>query len=302
MVSCTPPRYHGFMKTHEFTQGRDYDRIADAIHYLVAHREEQPELAEVAGITGLAPHHFQRLFTRWAGVSPKKFLQYMTLGDAKSRLAGSASVLDAALDSGLSGPGRLHDLFVTINAATPGDFKARGAGLQFRYGYHPSPFGECMITTTERGVAGVSFVGSKDRAQLLSEQQFGWERAEWTRDQDATAKVMPMIFPVDRPADTESSPLPVFLRGTQFQLLVWEALLKIPPGALVSYGQLANHLGRPDSARAVGTACGANRVGLLIPCHRVIRDTGVITGYRWGPEKKRAILAWEAAKETVRAA
>jgi AraC family transcriptional regulator, regulatory protein of adaptative response / methylated-DNA-[protein]-cysteine methyltransferase len=165
VVSDSKPRYHAFMKTPQNTQSRDFARISDAIHYLVTHREEQPELADVADAAGLAPHHFQRLFTRWAGVSPKKFLQYMTLRDAKQRLAGSASVLDAALDSGLSGPGRLHDLFVTINAATPGDFKARGADLRFRYGLHPSPFGECMVTITDRGVAGVSFAGDKDPAQ-----------------------------------------------------------------------------------------------------------------------------------------
>jgi AraC family transcriptional regulator of adaptative response/methylated-DNA-[protein]-cysteine methyltransferase len=269
-------------------------RIAQAIHYLVQHREDQPELADVAHAAGLAPHHFQRLFTRWVGVSPKKFLQYMTLGAAKERLTASASVLDAALDAGLSGPGRLHDLFVTINAATPGEFKARGAGMEFRYGFHPSPFGESMITVTERGVAGVSFTGQKSRAELLAEQQNGWDAARWTEDAAAARPYLSSIFPeAETPAP---EPLSVFLRGTQFQLLVWEALLRIPPGALVSYGQLAAHLGRPKSARAVGTACGSNLVGLLIPCHRVIRDTGVVTGYRWGPEKKRAILAWEAAR------
>ena len=278
---------------------RDYDRIARAIHFLVDNQETQPELAEVAAAAGISPHHFQRLFTRWAGISPKKFLQFLTHHDAKTRLANSASVLDAALDTGLSGQGRLHDLFVSLSAATPGDFKARGSGLTFHYGFHASPFGECMVTTTERGVAGVSFCGDKNREALLQEQQAGWEHATWIHEATLTAAVMPRIFPSNTTPSSITDPLPVFLRGTKFQLKVWEALLKIPTGALVSYGQLASHLGQPNSARAVGTACGSNLIGYLIPCHRVIRDTGIITGYRWGPERKRAILAWEAARSAA---
>lgn len=280
--------------THNAAAARDFDRIADAIRFIIDNREEQPELADVAAAIGLSPHHFQRLFTRWAGVSPKKFLQYLTHRNAKAMLANSASVLDAALDSGLSGPGRLHDLFVTLSAATPGEFKTRGAGMTFRYGFHPSPFGECMLTVTERGIAGVSFAGSKSRPALVAEQRAGWESAEWREDAAATAPLLPRIFPVGRAAGTD--PLPVLLRGTRFQVMVWEALLKIPVGSVVSYGALAERLGRPNSARAVGSACGANLVGYLIPCHRVIRDSGAITGYRWDPERKRAMLAWEAAR------
>ncbi len=276
---------------------RDFARIADAIGYLVAHREDQPELADVAEAAGLSPHHFQRLFTRWAGISPKKFLQFLTHRHAMDLLHGSASVLDAALETGLSGPGRLHDLFVSLSAASPGEFKARGAGMTFHYGFHPSPFGECMVSVTARGVAGVSFTDPFSREELLAEQRLGWENAEWIEDPAAVAGYLPRIFPLAASGTGNTTePLPVFLRGTAFQLRVWEALLRIPAGSVVSYGGLAAHLGQSRGARAVGTACGANRVGFLIPCHRVIRETGIITGYRWGPEKKRTILAWEAAR------
>ncbi len=275
---------------------RDFDRIAGAIDYLVRHREDQPELIDVAEAAGLSPHHFQRLFTRWAGISPKKFLQYLTHRHAMELLDGAASVLDAALETGLSGPGRLHDLFVSLSAASPGEFKSRGDGMTFRYGFHASPFGECMVTITDRGVAGVSFTDPFSREELVAEQQEGWENARWIEDPAASTTYLPRIFPLAQPAVAESASLPVFLRGTQFQIRVWEALLRIPAGQVVSYGQLAAHLGQPKGARAVGSACGANRVGFLIPCHRVIRDTGAITGYRWGPDKKRTILAWEAAK------
>lgn len=294
-------RYIRRMNTDTITpaaaiSGRDFERIASAIGYLVAHREDQPELADVADAAGLSPHHFQRLFTRWAGISPKKFLQYLTHRHAMELLAGATSVLDAALDTGLSGPGRLHDLFVNLSAASPGEFKARGRGLTFRYGFHPSPFGDCMVTVTDRGVAGVSFTEPFSRDELLPEQRQGWENAEWLEDPAASGAYLTRIFPLATETSADPAPLPVYLRGTQFQLQVWEALLRIPAGAVVSYGQLAAHMGRPGSARAVGSACGANRVGFLIPCHRVIRDSGVITGYRWGPEKKRTILAWEAAR------
>ena len=272
---------------------RDYQRIAEAIRFVTERREDQPELADVAGAVGLSPPHLQRLFTRWAGVSPKKFLKYLTLADAKARLDASASVLDAALDAGLSGPGRLHDLFVSVDAVTPGEYKARGAGMTFTYGFHPSPFGECLAVTSRRGLTGLAFVTDEGRDAVLEDQQTGWDAATWRPDQKATAGAAEAAF-AEAPAGGEG--LSLLMRGTPFQIKVWEALMRIPAGALTTYGNLAQHLDHPGAARAVGTACGANRLGYLIPCHRVIRDTGAITGYRWGPDRKRAMLAWEAAK------
>ena len=272
---------------------RDYERIAQAIRFVTEHREDQPELVDVAGAVGLSPHHLQRLFTRWAGVSPKKFLKYLTLADAKARLDASASVLDAALDTGLSGPGRLHDLFVSVDAVTPGEYKSRGAGMTFTYGFHASPFGECLAVTTARGLTGLAFVTEAGRDAVLDDQRSGWDAATWRRDQNATQAAVRAAF---TDGSAAGAGLSVLMRGTPFQVKVWEALLRIPTGHLTTYGNLAQRLDHPGAARAVGTACGANRLGYLIPCHRVIRDTGAITGYRWGPERKRAMLAWEAAK------
>lgn len=271
----------------------DFQRIAEAIHYLVEHQEDQPELGDVAAVTGLSPHHFQRMFTRWAGLSPKKFLKHLTLAAAKARLDASASVMDAAFDAGLSGPGRLHDLFVSVDAVTPGEYKSHGAGMTFRYGYHPSLFGEVIVVMNERGLAGFGFTAEMGREPALREQQRGWAMADWRHDQKATEGIAENIFAGPHASET---PLSVLMRGTPFQIKVWEALLKIPSGSVISYGDLANRLGHPAAARAVGTACGANRVGFLIPCHRVIRDTGAVTGYRWGADRKHAMLAWEAAK------
>jgi len=270
---------------------KDYDRIADAIRFVVDHREDQPELADVARAAHLSPHHLQRLFTRWAGVSPKKFLKFLTLADAKARLDASASVLDAALDAGLSGPSRLHDLFVTVDAVTPGEYKSRGDGMTFHYGFHPSPFGECLIVVSARGLTGLAFVTEDGRDALLCEQQVGWENATWLEDHTATAAHASRAF-----ATSAVELEPLLLRGTPFQIKVWEALLRLPLGTVTTYGNLAAHVASRQSARAVGTACGANRLGFLIPCHRVIRETGAITGYRWGPERKHAILGWEAAR------
>lgn len=286
--------------TPSFPTGRgDYERVAGAIRFLVDHREDQPELADVAGAAGLSPHHFQRVFTRWAGVSPKKFLKHLTLAAAKERLDASASVMDAAFDAGLSGPGRLHDLFVSVDAVTPGEYKRHGAGMVFRYGFHPSPFGEAIVVTGERGVTGCGFVTDTGREAALAEQKVGWESAVWLKDAKGTADAARAIFAATGDA---ARPLSVLMRGTPFQVKVWEALLRIPGGAVTSYGDLAERLGHPRAARAVGTACGANRLGVLIPCHRVIRETGAVTGYRWGPERKHALLAWEAAKADAEAA
>ena len=271
----------------------DFQRIAAAIHYLVDRQEDQPELEDVAAVVGLSPHHFQRVFTRWAGLSPKKFLKHITLDAAKNRLDASLSVMDAAFDVGLSGASRLHDLFVTVDAVTPGEYKSQGNGMVFKYGFHPSLFGEVIVVVSERGLAGLSFTTEIGRTQALAEQNNGWDRATWKHDQKVTNSYAEQVF---SGAPNPTVPLSVLMRGTPFQIKVWEALLRIPSGKVISYGVLANRLGQPTAARAVGTACGANRVGFLIPCHRVIRETGAITGYRWGADRKHAMLAWEAAK------
>jgi len=280
------------MSTPPEFDARDYQRIAQAIDYVVENRLEQPELTDVADAVGLSPYHFQRLFTRWAGVSPKKFLQYVTLSDAKQRLDDSASVLDAALDAGLSGPGRLHDLFVAVEAVTPGEYKARGEGLTFTYGFHASPFGECLIVASPRGLTGLGFVDGGDRAACLAHQQKGWERGDWREDAAATA---PLAVEAFAAVDGRAGKLSLLMRGTPFQVQVWEALLRIPPARLTSYGRLAEAVCTKKASRAVGAACGANLIGVLIPCHRVIRDIGVIHAYRWGVERKRAIIGREAA-------
>ncbi len=274
---------------------RDYDRIAQTIRYLMDNRLEQPELALIASQVGLSEFHFQRLFTRWVGISPKKFLQHLTLADAKKRLAASASVLDATFDVGLSGPGRLHDLFINLQQVTPGEYKSRGAGLAFQYAFHPTPFGECLVVANERGLTGLSFVINGNYDACLAEQKQGWDQANWTADPQTGVQALKTIFALGASKSTNET-ISVFLRGTTYQVRVWEALLKIPVGCVTTYGNLSDKLGTGTrAARAVGNACGANRIGVLIPCHRVIRDSGAVSGYRWGTERKKALLAFEAA-------
>lgn len=279
--------------TPDAQSSRDYRRVETAIRFLADNRESQPELADVAAAVGSSPYHLQRLFSRWAGVSPKKFLQHLTIADAKRRLDASASVLDAALDAGLSGPGRLHDLFVGFDAVTPGEYKSRGAGLVFTYGFQPSPFGECLLVTCRQRLSGLSFVIDGDRDAALVDQAGGWDAADWRPNDAAVAGLGERIF--GSPA-ADRQPLSLLMRGTPFQIKVWQALLRIPPGAVTTYGRIAEAVCTRRAARAVGTACGGNRIGYLIPCHRVIRDTGAITGYRWGRERKLAILAVEAER------
>lgn len=279
------------MTTDTTTEQQTFRRIGQAIHWLVDHYQEQPSLARVAEEVGLSEYHFQRLFSDWAGVSPKKFLQYLTLSHAKERLAACDSVLDAAYDAGLSGPSRLHDLFVAHEAVTPGEWKSMGEGLTVRYGWHDSPFGDCLMAATDRGVCGLGFALPEGRAATEADLLAGWGQARLLKDADATAPHAELAF--GRGGGT----LRLVLRGTPFQLKVWEALMRIPAGAVVSYERLAQHIGKPSAARAVAGAVALNPVSWLVPCHRVIRSTGAITGYRWGPARKRAILAWEAARD-----
>lgn len=269
---------------------RDYFRIEKAIRFLDTHFREQPDLAEVARAVGLSEYHFQRLFRRWAGVSPKRFLQYLTAAHARAQLRRQ-SVLDSAHASGLSGPGRLHDLTLQIYAATPGELRRGGAGVEIRYGFHATPFGECLLALTAKGVCALRFIDGVGRAGALRELQAEWPQARQRAAPIETAGVVQRLFaPADRGA-----PLALHVAGTNFQVRVWEALLRIPRGAVTSYEQLAALSGRPNSARAVGSALARNPVALLIPCHRVIRKTGAFGEYRWGEARKQALLGWEAA-------
>ncbi|MCZ6720895.1 MAG: methylated-DNA--[protein]-cysteine S-methyltransferase [Proteobacteria bacterium] len=276
------------------TLSLDYRRIESAIRYLERNATAQPDLETLARHVGLSEFHFQRLFRRWAGISPKRFLQFLTLSHAKRLLAESHPVLDTAFEAGLSGPGRLHDLFVTYEAMTPGRYKRRGEGLEIVYGFHPSPFGESLLLATEHGVCGLGFTRSEGRAATLAEFKSRWPCARYRPEPAKTAPLAADAFP----RRDGSGRLALSLSGTRFQLKVWEALIRIPAGAVTSYGELARRIGRPGGARAVAGAVAANPISFVIPCHRVIRESGSITGYEWGVPRKRAILAWEAARRS----
>jgi len=267
----------------------DYQRIELAISFLEENFKDQPELKEVAEHVGLSEYHFQRLFTRWAGISPKRFLQFLTKENAKELLK-RGSVLEATYSVGLSSPGRLHDLFVSTEAVSPGEYKTRGAGLLIRYGFHPTLFGEVLIGLTERGICHLSFVQESHEASLLH-LKTDWKNAALVRDASATEALVAPIFSQEE----TTTPIPLYLSGTNFQLKVWEALLTIPQGGLSTYEQIAGQVGHPGALRAVGTAVGHNPIAYLIPCHRVILKMGEFGNYRWGPARKKAILGWEAA-------
>lgn len=274
----------------------DYGRIEQAILFLEKNFREQPDLKEVAGSVGLSEYHFQRLFSRWAGISPKRFLQFLTIEYAKQLLEESKNVLDTTYEAGLSSPSRLHDLFVSCEAITPGEFKNKGDGLSITYGFHPSPFGECLLAVTERGICNLAFVQNDGRASVLDELKRNWPKS--TFGEDAT-QTQPFIEQIFNPVKGGQA-LPLILKGTNFQIQVWQALLKIPAGSVVSYDELAAMMGQPGAARAVGNAVGRNPIGFVIPCHRVIRKIGAIGDYHWNVARKRAILGWEAAKkETI---
>ncbi len=272
----------------------DYERIAAAIHFLDQNVDRQPGLEEVAAELNLSPFHLQRLFRRWAGVTPKRFLQFLTVEHAKQMLEQSRTLLDTSFDTGLSGPGRLHDHFVSMEAVSPGEYKTRGDGLSIRYGIHPSPFGSMFLATTERGICALSFPpdpgAELDEVERL--KRF-WSGAQVEEDRPATGVVANRVFD-HRPDD--GKPVHLLVKGTNFQIKVWRALLNIPQGMLCSYEQIARAVDKPGAARAVGGAVGANPVAYLIPCHRVVRGLGVIGGYRWGTIRKRALIAWEAGQ------
>jgi len=274
-----------------------FERMARAIRWLVARGETRPRLAELASILGSSPCHAQRVFARWVGLSPKQFLGQLTLEAAKARLRAGATVLDAALEVGLSGPSRLHDLFVRLEAMTPGEYRALGAGLELRFGVHSTPFGPALFVTSPRGLARLAFLGAGGLEAALAEARADWPHSRFVEDPGATAALPAAVF-----ARTEdAAPLRVLVKGTAFQVRVWRALLRIPEGAVATYGGLAAALGAPGASRAVGAACGRNRIGWLIPCHRVIRESGALGGYHWGLDLKRAMLALEAARSGAKA-
>lgn len=282
------------MRTDFAQQSRDYQRVEEAIRYLEMNYRQHPSLEEIADSVHLSKYHFQRLFKRWAGISPTQFMQFLSLEYAKERLRESQSVLDAALDAGLSGPGRLHDLFVTFEAITPGEYKRRCAGLPIAFGFHDTPFGQCLLATTERGVCALQFLQGSDRSAARDQLIKHWPEARFAEDPNETQSLVDRIFaPV---APDSPRPFHLLLKGTNFQVKVWQALLAVPPGALVSYQDIASHVGKPNGARAVGGALARNPVAYLIPCHRVINRTGESHSYRWGAARKKAMLGWEASK------
>jgi len=271
----------------------DYDRIAQAIAFITTRVDDQPALADIAAHLNMSPSHFQRLFCRWAGVTPKRFLQVLTLERAKQLLGESRPLLEVSDAIGLSSGSRLYDHFVQLEAVTPGEYKKGGAGLTIEYAVHDTPFGKAFIATTARGICQFAFLDYSDIDTILSELSSQWPQAVLCENYQQTRTIIETLFDRDKQPDR---PLSLHVAGTNFQVRVWKALLQIPPGTVASYSRVASEIGRPRSARAVGTAVGANPVAFLIPCHRVIRQSGELGGYHWGETRMHAIHAWESAK------
>lgn len=278
-----------------FQASEDYSRIARALQYFKDRSGDRPDFRGAADAVGLSEFHFHRMFKRWAGITPKQFTAYLSVDHAKRLLLESHSVLDAAYDAGLSGPGRLHDLFVTLEAVTPGEFKEKGSGLVIQYGFHPTPFGLSLTAATERGVCGLSFLKAGEEAKELRALKESWPGAVFIENGRKTGDYIQRIF--SRPGSVKKQgPLPLTVRGTNFQIKVWEALLKVPSGCVISYSDLARRMGMPRAARAVGSAVAMNPAAYLIPCHRVIKSMGICGKFRWDAPRKQAMLAWEAAR------
>jgi AraC family transcriptional regulator, regulatory protein of adaptative response / methylated-DNA-[protein]-cysteine methyltransferase len=272
----------------------DYDVVRRAIAHIRGNWRDQPEIGAIAEAAGVTPTELHHLFRRWAGITPKAFLQALTLDRARQLLRDSASVLDATYEVGLSGPGRLHDLFVTHEAMSPGEWKAGGEGLTIAYGFHPSPFGTALVMATDRGLAGLAFADEGDEKTALADMKSRWQRAGYVEDSARTSALAKRIFdPRHWRADR---PLRVVLIGTDFEVRVWETLLKIPMGRATTYSDIAAKIRKPTAARAVGAAVGKNPLSFVVPCHRVLGKSGDITGYHWGLTRKRAMLGWEAAR------
>ena len=271
----------------------DYRRVERAIEFIEGSFLDQPDLDEIADSVHLSKYHFHRLFKRWAGVTPLQFMHYLTVEYAKERLMESGNVFDTTLDAGLSSPGRLHDLFVTFEAVTPGEYKRMGAGLEIRYGYHSTPFGDCLVAITQKGICALRFVTVEERVAALDRLSQEWPRAAFVEDPAATQDVADRLF--SAVGTDEGQGFRLFLKGTNFQVRVWQALLRIPPGSMVTYQDVARFVSGPVASRAVAGAVAANPIGYLIPCHRVISKSGRAHHYRWGSSRKKAILGWEAS-------
>ena len=272
----------------------DYDVVRKAIGHIRGHWREQPEIEAIAEAAGVTPTELHHLFRRWAGLTPKAFLQALTLDGARQLLRDSASVLDATYEVGLSGPGRLHDLFVTHEAMSPGEWKAGGEGTTIHYGFHPSPFGSALVMATGRGLAGLAFADPGHERATLADMQARWPRATYVEDSARTAALAKRIFD---PAQWQAQqPLRVVLIGTDFEVRVWDALLQIPMGRVATYSGIAAKLAKPKASRAVGAAVGKNPVSFVVPCHRVVGKSGDLTGYHWGITRKHAMLGWEAGR------
>lgn len=269
-------------------QSAEYARIERAIEYLITNQRRQPSLDDVAQAIGLSPSHAQRLFQRWAGVSPKRFLQFLNARDAFKLLSENQPVLATAYDLGLSGGSRLHDLMIAVEAVSPGEVQRAGAGLELRWGIHPTPFGEALFAASPRGLCHLAFIG-EDHDEALADVRTRWPAATLRRDQEGTEALATSVFATD----DQRPPLPLHLRGTNFQIKVWNALLNVPPGRLTTYAAIAQSIGAPTANRAVGAAVGRNPIAYVVPCHRVIRGSGAIGDYHWGPCRKHAILARE---------
>ncbi len=294
MNAQTPMRLTPVLQQEITPEGVDYEIVRQVIEKISLDYRDQPSLETLAEEVGETPTGLQKLFTRWAGLSPKGFLQAVTLDHARRLLDSGMPLLETAYEVGMSGPSRLHDLFVTHEAMSPGDYKTRGAGLTIRYGYHISPFGVALIMVTDRGLAGLAFNDAGSERAAFADMSSRWPNATYIEDMSATAPYAARIF--DPAQWRAENPLRVVMIGTDFQLRVWDALLKIPMGKACSYSDIATGIGTPAASRAVGAAVGANPLSFVVPCHRVVGKSGALTGYHWGLTRKRAILGWEVGQ------
>jgi len=270
----------------------DYQRIEASIKYLTLHFKQRPSLEEIAGHVHLSPEHFQKMFSSWAGVSPKKFMQFLSIDFLREKIHEVKNVSQAAELAGYSSQSRVYDLFVNIEGVTPAEYKNLGKGLVIHYGFHQSPFGTCLLAKTDRGICALSFVTEENKAQEFAAFEAKWGLATLIEDASVTEKLFRQIFRQDAQGQ-----ISLFVQGTNFQLKVWEALLRIPSGELSTYGRIADEIKRPKAVRAVGTAVGKNPVAFLIPCHRVIRKEGKLGEYRWGSDRKKVLVGWEMAQQ-----